>query len=85
MWDSSSSGSISVDSKDVHEENVAYIIENSVIVESLLEATQESDNVQIKYETRINNVDFPVAEVKYIKKKKHINNIVLKNNNSMFF
>lgn len=62
VWDSSSSGSISVDSKDVHEENVAYIIENSVIVESLLEATQESDNVQIKYETRINNVDFPVAE-----------------------
>ena len=64
VWDGCSSGCISFNSQDVNEEHIAYMIGNSVIVESCTElAHEQNDVVDIRYGTKINDVKFSTSSV----------------------
>jgi len=60
VWDACGSGVISFDADMVHETDIAYIIEQSVIVESLTDRlTQLNDNVEVRFSTRISDLTLP--------------------------
>lgn len=60
VWDAVGSGSIDLRSSDINEKCMAFMVENSVIIESLMEKVKEmSANVDVQFNAKIDNVFFP--------------------------
>jgi len=60
VWDACGSGAISFDAKMVGEPDIAYIIEQSVLVESLTDRLlQLNNNVEVKFSTRMQDLNLP--------------------------
>jgi 2-octaprenylphenol hydroxylase len=46
VWDAEGTGRIRFNSQDVHQPNLGHIVENSLVVESLLAEVEESNNIE---------------------------------------
>lgn len=46
VWDADGTGRIRFNSQDVHQPNLGHIVENSLVVESLLVEVEKSDNIE---------------------------------------
>ncbi|XP_047132263.1 ubiquinone biosynthesis monooxygenase COQ6, mitochondrial isoform X1 [Hydra vulgaris] len=63
VWDACSPGAISFNSHDIGSDDVAYIIENTVIVESCLaRAKQLNSVIDICFGSKVDNIHFPSNE-----------------------
>jgi 2-polyprenylphenol 6-hydroxylase len=61
VWDGTGTGSIDFDCRDVGEPALGYIVENSVIVESLLEMIQQSD-IEFRCPAKVSAINLPLQD-----------------------
>ncbi|MDG1819426.1 MAG: UbiH/UbiF/VisC/COQ6 family ubiquinone biosynthesis hydroxylase [Porticoccaceae bacterium] len=53
VWDAEGTGRIRFDAQDVHQPNLGHIVENSLVVESLLNKIQQLDNIEFLCPVRV--------------------------------
>ena len=58
VWDGTGTGSIDFDCQDIGETALGYIVENSVIVESLLEKIQQTD-IEFRCPAKVSAINLP--------------------------
>lgn len=58
VWDGTGTGSIDFDCRDVNESALGYIVENSVIIESLLEKIQQTD-IEFRCPAKVSAINLP--------------------------
>jgi len=61
VWDGTGTGSIDFDCRDVGETALGYIVENSVIVESLLEKIQQT-NIEFRCPAKVSAINLPAED-----------------------
>jgi len=60
VWDGVSSGNIYLNSADVDHLNMAYMVENSVLIESCMERARELESIiEIKFNTKVKDIALP--------------------------
>lgn len=60
VWDGLSSGNIYLNSADLNHPSMAYMVENTVIVESCMERARElNTNIQMQFNAKIKDVQLP--------------------------
>jgi len=63
VWESCGHGSITFNSHDLGLSNIAHIVENNVIIESCIQQVEQCKNVEMKYETKLANINFSKSKV----------------------